>query len=71
MNNRFLFYHSRKLGQRVVIDSLNGAYRIWLNPCPNFKYGQWIELREDGIYEVIHQQGLDPRERLLEPVNKD
>lgn len=42
-----------------MIDVLSDCYRIWLDPCPQYKFGAWIELDFNGnITQVYNRQGV-------------
>ena len=55
---RFATKCSRKLNSHVVIDVMTDCYRVWLDPCPKYKHGGWIELDFNGnITQVYNRQG--------------
>lgn len=46
-----------------MIDIFDTFFRVWIEPCPKYKYGAWLELGFDGsITEVYNRQG-DTEER--------
>lgn len=48
----------------MIVDILDNCYRIWLDPCPKYKFGAWIELDFNGnITEVYNRQGVTEERR--------
>ena len=63
---RFAAKGSKRLNNHIVIDVMHDCYRVWLEPCPQYKYGGYIELDFNGnVTQVYNRQGDSEERKVL------